>query len=87
MTCPITGTAEVQGDFDDDGNRVNLRWVHADAEIHVAVEMLDPDSVYAMDEQGRAFLLATYEIGEPCPHQPLARHARRKDQPGRSEKL
>lgn len=72
-TCPITGDAVVSRVIDI--NRGDyLRWDRADPETHVTEELLAE-----LDETGRAFLEAMYEVGEPCPEAPSTRHARRRE--------
>jgi hypothetical protein len=68
MSCPITGLAVVT---DDEGT---LRWDQSDPAIHVSSKLLDTAT-----EAGLAFLTERYELGEWCPHDPFARHARRRD--------
>lgn len=64
--CPIRGNALIS---DRDGR---LQWDQADHAIHITEELLDE-----LDEAGREFVTAMYEIGEQCPYQPGNRHARR----------
>lgn len=65
--CEITGDAAIQ---DRDGELV---WLQADSAIHVSAELLD-----TIDERGKTFFEATYEIGEWCPWNPTTKHARRR---------
>jgi len=69
--CPIRGEAHVASDYVD--GVVTPRWVRTDDEIHVANELL-------ANPADRAQIEERYDVGEVCPHWPLARHARlRKD--------
>jgi hypothetical protein len=75
VTCPITGDAVITGD----GAALNgMRWKQADPEIHVAAHLLN-ELLDDIDTRAKTFLLATYTIGEHCPHHPHTLHARRKD--------
>lgn len=71
--CPITGDAQITRTLGTLGQPDQLTWDRADPEIHVTVELLDEIS-----DEGRAFLEAAYELGEPCPYpdQPNTVHAR-----------
>lgn len=77
-SCPITGTAEIHVTFPDfDGTKSwarELEWGQADPAIHISTQLLD-----TIDDDGMTFLTERYELGEWCPHNPFARHARRKD--------
>jgi hypothetical protein len=73
MSCPITGDAILIRTVGIDGPD-ELRWERADPETHITVELLAE-----LGDTERAFLDATYEVGELCPYQPGNRHARRRD--------
>jgi hypothetical protein len=75
VSCPITGDAVITS---DDAAPDGMRWKQADPEIHVAAHLLN-ELLDDIDTRAKAFLLATYEIGEHCPHNPNTIHARRKD--------
>lgn len=74
MTCPITGTAEVQRTHVATPDQDELYWLRADPEVHVSGELLAK-----IDPDGKAFLLGRYEVGEPCPHQTDVFHARLRE--------
>jgi hypothetical protein len=68
--CSITGSAQIS---EHDGE---LRWDQADPAIHITIELLDE-----LDDRGRAFLEASYEVGDQCWYRPDTRHARRVASP------